>query len=76
MLDYSDPTEVMFRIQRRGVTNHPNTGSLELSNAVGTQIQPFLMPDYILAGSQAWTVDPRVGTAFKLRLPPYSVQEH
>ena len=50
MLDYSDPTEVMFRIIRRGVTNHPATNADELSD--GTE-RGFRMPDYILNGSVA-----------------------
>ena len=50
MLDYSDPTEVMFRIIRRGVTNHPATNANELSD--GTE-RGFRMPDYILNGSAA-----------------------
>ena len=51
MLDYSDPTEVMFRIIRRGVTDHPATNADERSDAAARR--GFVMPDYILDGSVA-----------------------
>ena len=51
MLDFSDPTQVLMRIKRRGVTGHPNTDADEWSDAAPTR--DFLMPDFVLPQSQA-----------------------
>ena len=48
MLDFSDPTEVLLRIKRRGVTDQDYSESGD--EAV---VEDFLMPDYVLAGSAA-----------------------